>query len=574
MKRAFLVLLALLCGLSSQAQMVWHDPMLAAESVVQNQAFVEEIHGYARLPKRAQADVRDAVWSLAQHSAGLMIAFYTNSADIEVRYTTTSSSYAMPHMPSTGVSGVDLYRIDSDGTEAYCAGRYSFDEEVKYTYKGLPANPSHHRKGFEYRLYLPLYNGVKSMQIGVAEGSEFRFMPTRREQPIVIYGSSIAQGGCVSRPAMAWGTIRQRRMDLPVVNFGFSGNGLLEPEVLKYICQTDARLYILDCLPNILEYPVEKVEQLTYDAVKQIRQSSTSPILLVDHVGYTTGDTNPKNRDYVVAANLASRRMYEKLLSEGVESLYYITREQMGVNYEMAVDGNHLTDYGMMQQAEAIEQIARKVLCMPVGEKRTMQPVKQRREPGTYEWDDRHRSIVEQAAERQPRCVILGNSIVHYWGGAHRIQNGEEVWASKMGDYLNMGCGWDRVENLLWRVYHGELDGFEAERVVLMIGTNNLGMDSDSDIVDGIEFLLGAIRARQPKAEIRVVGLLPRRGQEQRVKTLNLQLSTMATLGGYIYINPGVKLLQEDGHINEKFFTDGLHPNNEGYARIVDEIIK
>ena len=137
-----------------------------------------------------------------------------------------------------------------------------------------------------------------------------------------------------------------------------------------------------------------------------------------------------------------------------------------------------------------------------------------------------------------------------------------------------MGCGWDRVENLLWRVYHGELDGFEAERVVLMIGTNNLGMDKDEDIVDGIEFLLAAIRARQPKAEIRVVGLLPRRGQEQRVKTLNLRLSTMASLGGYTYINPGVKLLQEDGRINEKFFTDGLHPNNEGYSRIVDEIIK
>ncbi len=352
--------------------MVWHDPMQAAGSVMQNQAFTEEIHGYARLPKRAQAQVRDAVWSLAQNSAGLMVAFYTNSSDIEVCYTTTSSSYAMPHMPSTGVSGVDLYRIDSDGTEAYCAGRYSFGEEVKYTYKGLPANPSHHQQGFEYRLYLPLYNGVKSMQIGVTEGSEFRFIPTRQEQPIVIYGTSIAQGGCVSRPAMAWGTILQRRLDLPVVNFGFSGNGRLEPEVLKYICQTDARLYILDCLPNILEYPIEQVEQLTYDAVKQIRRSSANPILLVDHVGYTTGDTNPQNRDYVVAANLASRRMYELLLAEGVENLYYITREQMGINYEMAVDGNHLTDYGMMQQADAIEQIVRKILLMPIGEKRTM----------------------------------------------------------------------------------------------------------------------------------------------------------------------------------------------------------
>ena len=260
MKKLFVSLALTLVALVAQAQMVWYDPMQAEGSVMQNQAFVEEIHGYARLPKRAQAEVRDAVWSLAQHSAGEMIAFYTNSPDVEVRYATTSKSYAMNHMPATGVSGVDLYRIDSDGVEAYCAGRYTFGEDgVTYKFTGMPASPRHHKLGYEYRLYLPLYNGVKQMQIGVREGSEFRFIPTREERPIVLYGTSIAQGGCVSRPAMAWGTILQRALDLPLVNMGFSGNGRLEREVLNYICEMDARLYILDCLPNILEYPVEDV---------------------------------------------------------------------------------------------------------------------------------------------------------------------------------------------------------------------------------------------------------------------------------------------------------------------------
>ena len=137
----------------------------------------------------------------------------------------------------------------------------------------------------------------------------------------MLYGTSIAQGGCVSRPAMAWGTILQRALDLPLVNLGFSGNGRLEPEVLKYICQSDARLYILDCLPNILEYDVAEIERLTYNAVKQIRLKSTEPILLVDHVGYTTFETNPKNHDYVIAANKASRRVYEKLIAEGVKNI-------------------------------------------------------------------------------------------------------------------------------------------------------------------------------------------------------------------------------------------------------------
>ena len=575
MKRLFVSLALMLAALVAQAQMVWHDPMQATGSVMQNQAFVEEIHGYARLPKRAQGEVRDDVWSLAQHSAGEMIAFYTNSPDVEVRYTTTSSNYSMPHMPSTGVSGVDLYRIDSDGVEAYCAGRYTFGEDgVTYKFTGMPTSPRHHKLGYEYRLYLPLYNGVKQMQIGVREGSEFRFIPTREERPIVLYGTSIAQGGCVSRPAMAWGTILQRALDLPLVNMGFSGNGRLEREVLNYICEMDARLYILDCLPNILEYPVEDIERLTVEAVRQIRQASAEPILLVDHVGYTTFDTNPKNQDYVTAANRASRRAYERLLAEGGRNLFYITREQMGITYEMAVDGNHLTDYGQLQQARAVESVVRDILHMPTGAKRTQQAVRQRREPATYEWAERHAAILKAVKTTAPKSVILGNSIVHYWGGAHRIENGARVWREKMTGYLNMGCGWDRIENVLWRVYHGALDGYEAERVVVMIGTNNLGTDTDEDIVAGIEHLLAAIRVRQPKAQIRVVGLLPRSGQEQRVKDVNMRLRAMAELGGYDYVDVGASLVQEDGKIVETCFTDGLHPNEEGYSRIVDRIAR
>ena len=573
MKKFFLGLALTLAVVVAEAQMVWYDPMQAAGSVMQNQAFVEEIHGYARLPKRAQGEVRDAVWSLAQNSAGEMIAFYTNSPDVEVRYTTTSMSYAMPHMPATGVSGVDLYRIDSDGVEAYCAGRYAFGEDgVTYKFTGMPTSPQHHKLGYEYRLYLPLYNGVKQMQIGVKEGSEFRFVPTREERPIVLYGTSIAQGGCVSRPAMAWGTILQRALDLPLVNMGFSGNGRLEREVLSYICEMDARLYILDCLPNILEYEVEEVYRLTYEAVKQIRQKSEEPILLVDHVGYTTFDTNPKNHDYVIAANKASRRAYEKLLAEGVKNLFYITREQMGVTYEMAVDGNHLTDLGQLQQARAVESVVRDILHMPKGTKRTQQAVKQRREPATYEWAERHASILKAVQKSAPKNVILGNSIVHYWGGAHRIENGKKVWQEKMMGYMNMGCGWDRIENVLWRVYHGALDGYEAERVVVMIGTNNLVTDTDEDIIAGLEHLLEAIRQRQPKAEIRVVGLLPRRGQEQRVKDVNVRMRAMAELGGYDYVDVGASLVQQDGKIVEACFTDGLHPNEEGYGRIVEQI--
>ena len=141
-------------------------------------------------------------------------------------------------------------------------------------------------------------------------------------------------------------------------------------------------------------------------------------------------------------------------------------------------------------------------------------------------------------------------------------------------DFVNMGCGWDRIENLLWRVYHGALDDCKPEKIVVKIGTNNFGRDTDIDIVEGIRFLLGAIKVRQPEATIRVLGILPRRGEEQRVKEINLLIEAMAKQGGYEYANPGQKLLLENGKIDESLFTDGLHPNNAGYERIVDEFCR
>ena len=572
MRRVVFSLLLSLFAVAVNAQTTWFNPMECEYDVIQNQAFTSEIKGYLRLPERAQSKVRTAVWGLAKQSAGLSITFFSNSPNIEVRYTTLDKNYAMNHMPSTGKSGVDLYRIDQDGAWDYVApSRYSFGDNVLYRYNGMPN--SSRQLGYEYRLYLPLYNGIEKMEIGVDEGSYFRFVPTSEEKPIILYGTSIAQGGCASRPAMAWGTIMQRSLDLPVVNLGFSGNGPMETEVLDFIVETDARLFILDCYPNMTGM-LQNVYPRTLAAVKQIRAKHDEPILIVEHAGYSDDVAHPGKRTIVDSVNMAAKRAYKELKDGGVKNLYYLTREELALTQDMTVDGTHPTDLGMLQQAVSVEKQVREILKMPVGNRLSTKPVTQRREPNLYEWDERHRTIISEARERQPEAVIIGNSITHYWGGAHRQQNGEQVWHSKMTKFVNMGCGWDRIENVLWRIYHGELDGYEAKKVVVMIGTNNIGRDSDADIVEGVRLVLDAVKARQPKAEIVYVGVLPRRGQEQRVKELNLWLGSMVKQKGFKFINPGVKMLGEDGKIVESLFTDGLHPNNDGYSLIVDEIIK
>ena len=135
--------------------------------------------------------------------------------------------------------------------------------------------------------------------------------------------------------------------------------------------------------------------------------------------------------------------------------------------------------------------------------------------------------------------------------------------------YLNLGYSSDRIENVLWRIYHGELDGYQAEKIVVMIGTNNLGIHSAEEIVDGLEFLLKQIQIRQPKAKIKVAGLFPRKGMESDVKKLNKQISKMAARNGCDYIDVGKKLLAKSGKIDEKLFVDGQRLNDKGDAVIV-----
>lgn len=567
----FVVLFALVSPL--KAQWVWHNPLQAEENVVQGQGWPEELKGsYARLPEQAKELVRSAVWGLSRNNAGVAIHFYSNSPRIRVRYQ-VAGGYAMPHMPSTGVSGVDLYARNQDGDDYWCAAKYSFGDTVVYDYRDLVYN-SRHGKGYEYRLYLPLYNSVKWLEIGVPEGNYFEFIPRRTEKPIVVYGTSIAQGACASRPGMAWTSILERKLDRPLINVGFSGNGKLEKNVIDFINRIDAAVYVLDCMPNM--YKDDDPEELLVAAVKQIREKHPeTPVLITEHDGYTNERTNAGQREAYTKANIAARKAYEQLKQEGVAGLYFLSHGEIGMDMEAMVDGVHPTDYGMVIYAQAYEKVLRDILKEPVGEYTTTRPVRQRREADGYDWNARHSSIIRMNRENPPTALILGNSIVHYWGGFPEANwtYGNVTWKKWMepAGYRNLGFGWDRIENVLWRVYHDELSGFQAKNIVLMIGTNNLEGCTDDEIVSGMRLLVEAIKERQSVAKLKVVGILPRRGMEDRIALLNGRIEKVVSLLGAEFCDAGTALLVS-GKIDEKLFKDGLHPNEKGYEKIVRKI--
>ncbi len=141
-------------------------------------------------------------------------------------------------------------------------------------------------------------------------------------------------------------------------------------------------------------------------------------------------------------------------------------------------------------------------------------------ENDSYDWYARHADVLRIKDELNPEVVLIGDSITHFWGGEPRAgqSNGPDSWRSTFGDYrtLNLGFGWDRIQNVLWRLDHGELDGLRPRVIVLHIGTNNTSdtpnarSNSPDEIAEGIGAVLTRIRAKAPDARIILMAVFPR----------------------------------------------------------------
>ena len=558
----------------------WWNPANSEFHVVEGQGWPGQLEStYDRLPKEMKSEVRAPVWELSKQSAGLLIRFRSDATEIKVRYK-VKGEFAMPHMPATGVSGVDLYAKNGEGEFLWVRGRYSFKDTIQYDFKNLDPKDKYHDQGKEYQLFLPLYNSVEWLEIGVSKNSKLEPLPIRKEMPIVVYGTSIAQGACASRPGMAWTSILSRKMDRPLINLAFSGNGRLEKEMIDLISTLDAKIYVLDCLPNLSlnkDRTSEEVYERLISSVKVIRERHpTTPILLADHAGYSDGSTNKDRYKTYNELNELQAKAFMQLKSHGIKNIYLLPKEDFNLGLEDFVDGTHPSDLGMMNYALAYEKKIRLILNEPLGTEVTTIPVTQSREPENYNWEARHQELLTLNKKDPPKICFIGNSITHYWGGtpAAPIVNGSKSWDKYMEplEIRNFGFGWDRVENVLWRVYHDELDGYNADQILLNIGTNNLHLNTNKEIIDGLEQVIRAIKQRQPAAKLLIMGLYPRRNDELKVVELNSLISKLASENEINYMDVGEFLLNKDAKIDEALFLDGLHPNNKGYNKIAPEI--
>ena len=356
---------------ADQAEIAKWDPAMAQKSAVvtngvkwidgkylpiEGRAFNDVDHYYDRLPKNVTTNVNAGVRGMKHHTAGMQFRFRTDSKTLNFKWVPYNSGLAMDHMPSTGVSGIDVYRFDKAKDKWIYVKTGRIWDAKKGGSLSIPWTP-----GTACLVNLPLYNGVKSFELGVDPAAKVEALGPRKSgvnKPVVFYGTSITHGGCCSRPGLAFPSIMGRDLDVPIVNLGFSGSGQGELEMSEHLAAIDASCYVLDCVwnmnPKLMEERYEKF-------VRNLRAKRPDvPIILAEGCDVYCATEQSKG---ILDRSKYVKPLYDQLLKEGWKNLYFLPSEgQHADDFEGTVDGCHPNDWGMMHIAKAFGKVVREAL--------------------------------------------------------------------------------------------------------------------------------------------------------------------------------------------------------------------
>jgi lysophospholipase L1-like esterase len=312
---------------------------------------------YHRVDTARYGDMPARVKVLSTYSAGLVIAFKTNSKEIYAKWQVKPRTKPYKNMTVIASRGLDLYIKKND--QWIFAGAGVPDDSITSTHR-IVTNMTGGMK--ECLLFLPLYDELLQLEIGIQEGTTIAPLKVTWKGKVVIYGSSITQGTSASRPGMAYPAQLTRKMPYEFVNLGFSATGKMEQSVGRMVADVqDVDLFILDCAANPSP---EEIADRTEPFVKLIRDRHPGvPILMIESVVREGGNFDQKIQQRVSAQNTNFRNAYNHLVERGVQDLYLINGDDLlGHDHEATVDGTHPNDLGFDRMLKVIEPKVREIL--------------------------------------------------------------------------------------------------------------------------------------------------------------------------------------------------------------------
>ena len=337
-----------------EAKHDWYD---VKDMGVEGKGWTETKSYYDRLPAKAEGVVRDVVWQLSRQPAGLCASFETDATQIRARWELESAGLNWPRMAEIAFSGLDLYAMDPAGRWRWAGASPNVGSRTPEAVLLETIEPKPHR----YRVYLPIANPVLRVEIAVPKGATFTPIKPRTARPIVFYGTSICHGYCAARSGMPHAMILGRRLDRPIINLGFAGNALMEPEIGDLLAELDPAIFVIDPIPNM---EAKLIQERAEPFVRKLREARPrTPIVLVAARPYTNSWIRQSGRIQDETRSAAFRAAYERLVASGLTGLCYVPGEHLfGDDGEASMDSSHPSDLGFMRMADSLEPVLRSLL--------------------------------------------------------------------------------------------------------------------------------------------------------------------------------------------------------------------
>jgi lysophospholipase L1-like esterase len=209
-------------------------------------------------------------------------------------------------------------------------------------------------------------------------------------------------------------------------------------------------------------------------------------------------------------------------------------------------------------------------------------------EDDSYDWWERHKQVMELKDKINPEIVLIGDSITHFWGGqpeAELIYGTKQAWESVFAQrsVLNLGFGWDRIQNVLWRLENGEMNGLSPKAVIINIGTNNTSetinarSNTPTEMKEGLQAICEIVRSITPYANIILTAIFPREQypdhpRRKHIADINVQYAELAKEQQLIFIDICSNLLTHDGTLSPDIAFDYCHLTERGYQHWADAL--
>ncbi len=301
-----------------------------------------------RIPDKFKKSLRKELWKLSENSAGISLTFLTDTPDLHVEWT-LKNNFKMNHMSDVGIKGLDLYEYRDNCWNYRTSGLPEGKDNKSLLFRDIEI------KSRLFKIYFPLYGSITNFRLGYSEKS-FLKIKKGLKKPIVFYGTSITQGGCVSRPGLAYTNKISRDLNRECINLGFSGNGHMESSVGTILSKIKSKLIVIECMANINSKIIRDKTLPLIQVIRKNKQLNKIPIIFIQQV---MTQLESKIHDEIVQKNLELEKEIMRAKRSGFKNLYLIRNDNfINQTNEGTVDGIHFNDIGSMNYSKfLIEEI-------------------------------------------------------------------------------------------------------------------------------------------------------------------------------------------------------------------------